>query len=671
MKTIGLYLLAPFACCLLLITGCEAPNRVDLEKILSPGALPYLKPSKLVEVSSYDTSGGNNDRITIPMGKTATIMDVPGPGVIVRIWFTMDSRDPYFLRRILLRIYWDEEEDPSVEVPIGDFFGCGFAYKHYSTPYLGMNSGGYTCFFPMPFEDHAKIDIVNETDQEIIAFYYQVDYQKLEKPISRDIAYFHAYWHRDIRTNYDTSYVVLNTRGHGHLVGVNLNMQSYDGGLGFLEGDPKIFVDGEKKPSIYGTGTEDYFSSGWYFNKGEYAAPYNGLILKDDSLGRIAAYRFHVPDPIPFKKSIKFTIEHGHGNQDIADYSSTVYWYQIEPHLKFPPMLKAGQRIPLRIVTPNHILEAEKMKFNLRAIRSEIEDMSDYGPEWSGSKQLLIDSKNRDAFSFNFSGLKEREYKIHIYYTKGPDYGNIKIFANDQFAGEIKGFSPMIYPGGSITLPGMINPGNILELKFVVDGKDSASSGFKVGLDGFSLEPQRVFIPDWYIIGPFPNPRKSEINRLGLDSIFPPEAVIDLNTMYNGIKGKNIKWQYIKTPENGYINLTDKIIPYELAVCYAVTYIYSATNKIVPLYIGSDDGAKVFLNNKQLYRYLGVRIAEPDQAEISLDLKTGWNKLLIKIENNLGGYAFYARISDRDSTLIVNAEQKKPEDLKKKIKREK
>jgi hypothetical protein len=229
----------------------------------------------------------------------------------------------------------------------------------------------------------------------------------------------------------------------------------------------------------------------------------------------------------------------------------------------------------------------------------------------------------------------------------------------------------MIYPGGAVTLPGVKNPGNKLELKFVVEGKDSASSGFKTGIDGFSLEPKRVFIPDWYIVGPFPNLRKSETTRLGLDSVYPPEEVIDLNTMYTGLKSKNIKWQYIRTPENGYINLTDKILPYEFAVCYAVTYIYSAANKTVTLYIGSDDGAKVFLNNKQLYRYLGIRIAEPDQAEIALNLKTGWNKLLIKIENNLGGYAFYARISERDSTLIVNADQKKPDDLKKKIVRKK
>jgi hypothetical protein len=308
---------------LLFITGCDTGNKADLEKILNPGALPYLKSSKFIQVSSYDTSGGNNDHITIPAGHTAKIMDVEGPGVITRIWFTVDSRDPYFLRRILIRMYWDDEEDPSVEVPFGDFFGNGFCYKPYTTPYLSMSSGGYTCFFPMPFEDRSRIEIVNQTGMDIYAFYYQIDYQKLEGYLSRDIGYFHAFWKRDIRTDYDSNYTLLRIKGRGHIVGVNLNIQSYNGGLGYLEGDEKVFVDGERKASIYGTGTEDYFSSGWYFNTGEYAGPYNGLILKNDSLGRIAAYRFHILDPIPFKKSILFTIEHGQGNQEIADYAST------------------------------------------------------------------------------------------------------------------------------------------------------------------------------------------------------------------------------------------------------------------------------------------------------------------------------------------------------------
>ena len=310
----------------------------ELENILSPDGLPFLKKSKLIEVSSYDTTGGNNDRIAIKDGKTATIADIKGPGVITRIWVTIDSRDPYFLRRILIKMYWDDEKNPSVEVPIGDFFGTGLKYQQYISKFTGMTSGGYYCYFAMPFQKSAKIEIVNQTGQEVYAFYYQIEYQKLEAPLPKNVAYFHACWHRELRTTSKDNYLILDAKGEGQFVGLNMSMQGYNGQLWYLEGDEMVYVDGEKKPSMNGTGTEDFFTSGWYFNRGEFSAPYHGLIIKNDSAARIAAYRFMVGDQVPFKKSIKFTIEHGAENSEIADYSSTAYWYQKEPHARFPEL---------------------------------------------------------------------------------------------------------------------------------------------------------------------------------------------------------------------------------------------------------------------------------------------------------------------------------------------
>lgn len=637
--------------------GCNSSYRVDLNELLETGRIPKIKESKLIQVSSHDTSGGNNDKIVIPSGATKTIADVSGPGVIVRIWMALESNDPYYLRRVLIRMYWDEEEDPSVEVPLGDFFGSGFAYKQYTTPYISMSSGGFTCFFPMPFEEHAKIEIVNETNQEIPAFYYQIEYQKLEKPIDRDIGYFHAQWNRNIRTNYDSSYTILNAKGRGQVVGVNMSIQSYDRDFSFLEGDEKVFVDGEKKPSIYGTGTEDYFSAGWYFSKGEYAGPYNGLVVKDDSLTRISAYRFHIPDQIPFKKAIKFTIEHGHGNTSIADYSSTVYWYQLEPHKKFPPMPKAGLRIPLRSVVPNRLLEAEEMKFSLGKTPSKIEEMSNYGPEWSGEKQLLIESKLKDEFTWVLPELKENMYNIDIYYSKGPNYGDVEVIVNNKIVGVIKGYSNVITHGGCITIKNIENPGTIMGIRFRVIGKDTYSKGYFVGLDGVKLNPKRRFIPQWMIAGPFSNIRVSADKRKGLDSVFTIEKQIDLNTIYPGAGGRLVKWNLLETPENGFVNLAKEVTPHELVITYALTYIYAKQPETVSLFIGSDDGSKVFFNNRQLYRFDGLRVAEPDQAEILLNVNPGWNKLLLKLENNLGGYGFYARLNDRDSSLILSPNQ--------------
>jgi hypothetical protein len=641
-------------------TACNTGNRQDISRLIDPASLPYLKNSKLIQVSSFDSSGGDNDWITIAPGKKAVIFEAEGPGMISRIWLAVDSRDPYFLRRVVIRMYWDKETRPSVEVPLGDFFGNGFTYSQYASQYLGMTNGGYVCYFPMPFEAKARIEISNETLHEISGLSYQVDYQKFEAALESDVAYFHAFWKRDIRTNYDSNYVILSTSGKGHIVGVNLNIQAYDGGLNYLDGDEMVYVDGEKKPSVAGTGTADFFSSGWHFRQGVFAGPYNGLIYKNDSLGRIAAYRLHVADPIPFRKGIKFTIEHGHANQEVADYSSTIYWYQMEPHVPFPAFPKAGQRIPLRIVKPARMLEAEKLKFTLSGLKSKVVDMSDNGSDWGDNRQLLIESYDKSSFSLTINGLKDVMYDLTLYYTMSPEYGNAGLVVNGIKAGEIKGYSPYVLPSGKLFIPNIRNKGESVELTFVITGKDPNSKGYYIGLDGVSLVPRRVYIDDWYVIGPFANPRKGAKDRRGLDSVFMPERTADLLQEYSGINGKPIHWKYVKTPESGYISFSGTMYPDELAVAYAVSYVYAKEPRKVTLYIGTDDGAKVFLNDREVYRFSGLRLAEPDQADIELSLKAGWNKVLIKIENNMGEFGFYGRLLDHDHSLVVSADQKLP-----------
>ncbi|MEJ2636001.1 MAG: DUF2961 domain-containing protein [Calditrichia bacterium] len=630
-----------------------------LDNILSPARLPYLKPSKMIQISSHDTTGGNNDRISLRPGEKATIAQMKGPGVITRIWVTIDSRDPYFLRRIVLRMYWDGEENPSVEVPVGNFFGTGFEYKHYLSEFVGMSSGGYYCYFPMPFNKSARIEVENQTGQEVYAFYYHVDYQKLEVPLDKDVAYFHAQWRRELRTQPDKNYTILDAGGQGHFVGVNMDMQSYKRNLWFLEGDEMVYVDGEKYPSVYGTGTEDYFTGGWYFNKGEFNGPVHGLIIKDDSLARIAVYRFHVGDAIPFKKSIKFTIEHGHANTENADYSSTAYWYQMEPHKPFPPLLKASLRIPLRVAVPEGGIEAESLKPIGKNIRYESEDMSDFGPDWSGLKQLkIVPNAEGKQFALDIPNVSEDRYNIDLYYTKGPDYGNVNILYQGNKVGQIEGYHEAIFPGGKVTLKDLRAQNGKIPLTFAVIGKEKKASGFAVGLDAFIVDPVREYIPEWYVIGPFPNERKSEEERLGLATVYPPEKEIDLNKSYLGADSQQVNWKLYKTPESGRFQLWDKVKPFELVVSYALTYIYSPKDQAVPLLVGSDDGIKIFLNDKPIHEKLLVRISEPDQDRVPLQLKKGWNKLLLKVENNFGGYAFFARVLDIDKSLTIDVNKK-------------
>lgn len=313
--------------------------------------LPALKGYKSAQESSFDRSGGNDDYIAIDAGETATIADIKGAGCISRIWVTVASPDLYALRRAVIRMYWDGESSPSVEAPLGDFFGVGFSeYRHYTALPMGMSSGGFYCYLPMPFSDGAVIELVNESPKQIFAFYYNISYHKFDSlPDDAETGRFHAQWRRET-TVAGENYTILEAEGKGHFVGCNLNMQGAKPfTLWFLEGDEMIYVDGESHPpAVHGTGTEDYFNAGWYFNKGTFSAPYHGLTIKDRLRSRISAYRFHIEDPIPFTKNIRVTMEHG-GTNDTpgCDYSSTAYWYQLEPHgdnIALPP---ADERLPV------------------------------------------------------------------------------------------------------------------------------------------------------------------------------------------------------------------------------------------------------------------------------------------------------------------------------------
>ncbi len=638
-----------------LIGACKENNESSL---ITPGHHPsFIQNGKMIQVSSYDTTGGNNDRINIHEGEKAEIFNTKGPGVITRIWITIDSRDPHFLRRILLRMYWDDEDEPSVEVPVGDFFGSGFKYKHHTAEFTGMSSGGYYCYFPMPFRKNARIEVVNQTGKEIMAFYYHINYYQLDKKLPRNTQYFHANWRRDARTTSDKNFEALNAKGKGHFVGMNFNGQPYNNSLFYLEGDEMIYVDGEKEPSTYGTGFEDYFTSGWYFKNGEYHAPYHGLVLLEEETGRVTAYRHHIPDAIPFNESIDVTFEHGHGNEEAVDFSTTCYWYQEEPH-DYEPIQKAGQRIPLRRPVKNGSVSSEDIEVKTNA-NYLIQDMSDYGADWYKNKQICIKGKDEEKFTLTIPNCIEKAYNIKIYPTQGPDYGNIQIKTNNQAIKKFKGYNEKIHPSPAIEFNNVPVKEGEINIDFQIDGKNKSSSGYNTGISAIHLEPVREYITDWYLIGPFPNPRESDDLRFGLDSVYPPEKEIKLSKSYSGAEEQEVKWFRINNSGAGYdMGLWNYFDPQEFIISYALTYIYSPEEQELPLMFGSDDGAKVFLNDEEIYRFLDVRIAAPDQDTIPLELSKGWNKLLIKAENNFGGYAFYARIIDRNKNLKISAEKK-------------
>lgn len=331
--------------------------------------------------SSYDRAGRNDDWWLIPPGEAVTIADIPGPGRVTHLWMTQFARhvlgpgwevpDPDVLRNVLLRITWDQEDQPAVLVPLGDFFclGNGHAATFGSLLFtasanpdqVGRQGGGVALnsYVPMPFGRRALIELVNDGRSPVVQ-YFHVDFELTREAPDPSTGYLHARWRRerqwggwgtDLEVNSpealaaanlssDDNFVILETTGNGQFIGCNLTVVHSRGSrLGLHpgeaswwgEGDDMVEVDGEPwPPRLHGTGSEDYFGHAWEMQRVAY--PFAGSVTHErDVPGVQVSYRFHVPDPIRFRERIRVSMERGHANHLADDWSATAYWYQLLP----------------------------------------------------------------------------------------------------------------------------------------------------------------------------------------------------------------------------------------------------------------------------------------------------------------------------------------------------
>jgi len=331
--------------------------------------LTRIRSARAKRFSSYERNGRNSDAWRIEPGETKVLADIKGPGAITHIWMT--QRAGY--RECLLKFTWDDAKQPSVLVPLGDFFGLGHSIVNSYQSMLftastnnnnKFNQGcALNCYARMPFARRAKVEIVNESKARQGQYFY-VDYEQYDDPAAvEDLGYFHAEfrrenpfggWGHEISVNrpeanivnkeklaWNNNYVILETKGRGHYVGCNLSVTNFQG-TWWGEGDDMIWVDGYKwPPDLHGTGSEDYLNQAWGMQPNAFLR--NGSsIYERNTNGYQTSYVHHIDNPVHFGKSIKVTIEHGHGNHLCNEMSSVAYWYAQKPTrvAKVPPVAK-------------------------------------------------------------------------------------------------------------------------------------------------------------------------------------------------------------------------------------------------------------------------------------------------------------------------------------------
>jgi hypothetical protein len=323
-----------------------------------PQDLADKKPFRAFRASSTDPNLHNGDARPIDAGKTITIADVKGNGRFTHIWFTIASQDPDPLRTMVLRIYWDDAKTPAVECPMGEFFaqGPGQYVEFHSAPVSVGGQMALNCYWPMPFKKHAVVTVTNDSTHHVDALYYNLDY-RLDDHRQRDLRYFHTQYRNYFPAPLGQPVTICSTKGSGQFVGTVVSiLANSDGWWG--EGNDNWYVDGSTKPTISGTGTEDYFCGAWDFGH-TFQTPYFGVTYYDnDKFGgekrgiRNTVYRWHIQDPVPFTNSLLFTLEHGSQGFDEDrtpyrnSYTTLGLYYVDHPEADLPTIAPYTARVP-------------------------------------------------------------------------------------------------------------------------------------------------------------------------------------------------------------------------------------------------------------------------------------------------------------------------------------
>lgn len=558
----------------------------------------------------------------IEPGQSVSLADIAGPAVIKEFRAKLYSDEQWATRKVVLRAYWDGESKPSIDCPIGDFFGEPKDANYRSYPMI-IDDDINTCYFPMPFRRSARLVAENQGQMPVRIKY---SYGYLLREIPDNWGHFKAKWRNELgSTTFD--YPLIEATGTGKLVGICLFPDNHHGGW-WGEGDEKVYVDGEKFPSWFGTGSEDYFGDAWgirYFSNPSHGHPQRTIERMQ------GCYRWHLGDNIPFYESLKMTIENYTGFSSAAnrnDYSSVAYWYQLPGGCDFFTETPVGDRIPSPYVVSNAI-EAERYL----APADLGEGMTIVGDEdlperLSRGRGVKLTGRSGSSFTLKIPTESDERFLLRLHHARDVKHSRYRVLQDGRPVDE------------KVYLRKGMN-----DITITLVGDPVEDDRCELIVDYFLAEVHRYLIPDWLLIGPFPNP-----GGKGLHLTYPPENGVVVSEEYIGRDGQKVGWHKISRPD-GLIMLNEVIQPKEDCVVYAACVVNAPVARKETLLIGSDDGIKVWINDALVWEHAIQRRMEPDSDRVDVSLKEGRNLMLIKLEQRIGDLGFAIRFLDPHDEL--------------------
>lgn len=473
------------------------------------GALIQPLPGRSGRISSAAPRRSSNfDNRFIGPGETLVLAAIDGPAVIQHIWLTFPGPEPSWLGKdgnanhseLVLRMFWDGASEPAVESPVGDFFAAGFGKRAAvnSAPITVEGGDAYNCWWPMPFFRSARVTITNQGRKPLNALYYQIDFTRLES-LPDDTLYFCAQYRQEFPVESGRDYLILDAEGRGQYVGTVLSVRSRSPEW-FGEGDEKIYIDGEKYPSIQGTGTEDYALNAWGMGTGTY--PYFGVTLLEGEWGMVGyqttVYRWHIPDAVRFSKSLRVEIEDAGwiSEDELApgvhrgfverndDFASVAFWYQQGQPKRFAQLPAAQER---KLPELDQITEGKELAASSKTAGGTVHVQKGY--LWTGDGQLFFDNHTGEGagFSCTFRVEQEELIQLTLRMTYSYDFGIYRILLDDEEVRTREDFFAPEVEVRELNL-GQRRPAiGEHTLRFECLGKSPESRGTKLGVDSVRL----------------------------------------------------------------------------------------------------------------------------------------------------------------------------------------